>query len=84
MGNQPQNQLIALRRLLGVNRLLHHTVPGQRTTEKDKFQFISICASCLGHGFNSLFPDMTEDAVYQLGVDQIWTAVVAKLSTISV
>ena len=59
MGNQPQNQLIALRRLLGVNRLLNHTVPGSRTTAKDKFQFIFICASCFGHGFNSLFPDMS-------------------------
>ena len=31
MGNAPQNQLSALRRLLGVNRLLHHTVSGTRT-----------------------------------------------------
>ena len=35
MGNEPHNQLIALRQLLGVNRLLHLTVPGQRTTDKD-------------------------------------------------
>ena len=61
MGNEPHNQLTALRQFLGVNRLLHLTVPPNRANDKDKFQFISICASCIGPGFSSLFPDTSDD-----------------------
>ena len=80
----PQKQLSALRRRLGVNRLLHHTVSGSRSSPKDRFQFISICHSCLGDTFSSLFPDQTDDEIYQFEVDRVWSAVVEKLSQISV
>ena len=42
MGNEPHNQLTALRQFLGVNRLLHLTVPPNWASDKDKFQFISM------------------------------------------
>ena len=35
-------------------------------------------------GFSSLFPGTTDDAVYQLPLPDVWTAVVTKLSSISV
>ena len=85
MGNEPQNQLTALRQFLGVNRLLHLSVAqnANRANDKDKFQFISVCASCIGPGFSSLFPDASGDGIYQLPLPEVWAAVVNKLTTTS-
>ena len=80
LGNTPQKQLSALRRLLGVNRLLHNTVSTAKTSPNDRFQFIGICHSCLGDTFSSLFPDKSDDEIYQYDVETVWTAVVEKLS----
>ena len=85
LGHEPHNQLVALRQFLGVNRLLHCSKPtgANRASEKDKFQFISICSSCIGPSFSSLFPDLSDDEIYDIPLNDIWTAVVNKLSTTS-
>ena len=85
MGHEPHNQLIALRQFLGVNRLLHCSKPAgaNRANEKDKFQFISICSSCIGPGFSSLFPDGSDYDIYDIPIYEVWAAVVNKLTTTS-
>ena len=85
LGHEPHNQLTALRQFLGVNRLLHCSKPAgaNRASEKDKFQFISICSSCIGPSFSTLFPDLSSDQIYEVPLNDIWTAVVNKLSTTS-
>ena len=54
LGNSPQKQLSALRRLLGTRGLLHHIDEDVKTKAKERYKFISTCLSCLGNAFNSL------------------------------
>ena len=68
LGNSPQQQLSALRRLLGIRGLLHHIEDDAKTKSKDRYKFISTCHSCLGDAFNSLpgIKDKTDDEIYAL------------------
>ena len=63
LSSRPDRQLSALRRLLGVNKLLHYVRPDATTKPKGSMNFISICHEVLGDTFNSLFPGKTEDEI---------------------
>lgn len=84
LSSKPDRQLSALRRLLGVNKLLHYVRPDQPARPKGNMHFISICHEVLGDTFNSLFPGKTEDKIYDLTCPEVWTEVVKHLSKISV
>jgi len=84
LSSKPDRQLSALRRLLGVNKLLHYVRPDQPARPKGSMNFISICHEVLGDTFNSLFPGKTEDKIYDLTCPEVWAEVVKHLSKISV
>ena len=85
LGNAPQQQLSALRRLLGICGLLHHIEEDANTKSKHRYKFISTCHSCLGDAFNSLpgIKDKTDDEIYALEVREVWAAVVIYLDKVS-
>ena len=83
LSSKPDRQLSsALRRLLGVNKLLHYVRPDASPKPKGSMTFISICHSVLGDTFNSLFPGKTEDKIYDLTCPEVWAEVVKHLSRI--
>ena len=84
LSSKPDRQLSALRRLLGVNKLLHCVRPDQPAKAKASMNFISICHEVLGDTFNSLFPGKTEDEIYDLTCPEVWVEVSKHLSKISV
>lgn len=85
LGNAPQQQLSALRRLLGIRGLLHHIEEDANTKSKHRYKFISTCHSCLGDAFNSLpgIKDKSDDEIYALEVREVWSAVVQYLDKVS-
>ena len=88
LSSKPDKQLSALRRLIGVNKLLHYVCPDANPKPKGSFHFISICHEVLGDTFNSLFHGKTEDEIYDLTCPEVWAEVVKQvvkhLSQISV
>ena len=83
LGNKPHKQLSALRRLLGVNCLLHYVDPESNPKPKGSYHFILICHEALGDTLNSLFPKKTEDQIFALSCAEVWAEVVAHLSKVS-
>ena len=51
LDNNPHKQLSALRRLLGVNRLLQYVDPDTNPKPKGSYHFISICHEAWGDTF---------------------------------
>ena len=86
LSSKPDRQLSALRRLLGLSKLLHYVRPDQSDKAKAKhsMEFISICREVLGDTFNSLFPGKTEPEIYDLTCPEVWVEVTRHLSKISV
>mmetsp|Transcript_28599 Transcript_28599/g.47309 ORF Transcript_28599/g.47309 Transcript_28599/m.47309 type:complete len:384 (-) Transcript_28599:54-1205(-) len=86
LSSKPDRQLSALRRLLGLSKLLHYVRPDQSDKAKAKhnMEFISICHEVLGDTFNSLFPGKTEAEIYDLTCPEVWVEVEKHLSKISV
>jgi hypothetical protein len=77
------NSLEHLCRLLGVHKLLHLAVAGAEASSKDKYHLLNIWATSLGGSFSSLFPDLTKDAIDELGLNKICGQVVEHLSKVS-